>query len=138
MNEPTTTDPRALLDALDEAHTKATPGPWEADGFLVLPGYWGDTPPVLARTNDNTDAAAIVAAHNALPALTAAVRAGLALADVWDGIADTWQQTADHPNSGPTHPPTYRSSCLEEVADFRARAAALRATVTAALTGGTP
>jgi hypothetical protein len=82
----------ALLDQLDEARAKATPGPWHWDQKF---GEKNDTG--LALTNDagaeivgaynthccdfrddptveDTDAALIVAAVNALPKLTAALR----------------------------------------------------------------
>lgn len=78
-------DPTSLLDALDAARAEATPGPWE-----VLPdeGIWASSPTddfgtFVTTLEDlpDSDAACIVAEHNNLPRLTAALRAVLALAD---------------------------------------------------------
>lgn len=112
---PETTDLTVLLDQLDAARAKATPGPWEVehveDELKVTAGTarttWTEhdgfrlgTPPSSWRTTDLiyeheldewdvedgsddgqrlADAACIVAEHNAIPRLTAALRAVLAL-----------------------------------------------------------
>jgi hypothetical protein len=87
--------PRDLLDHLDAAYASASPGPWQYDpseGDTV----WDadvDRPSIIALTRDpyghcEADAALIVAAVNALPKLTAALRAVLDLADELDGLVD--------------------------------------------------
>ena len=72
-----TADLRALLDGLDAAWGKATPGPWSptdrSRALIVRPD--GRT----VGTAVPADVALIVAAVNALPKLTAALRAVLAL-----------------------------------------------------------
>jgi len=89
-----TPDLRALLDGLDAALAKATPGPWaqqngapnfvygdpEVGIFVCDTGH-----DVLADGQPTADAALIVAAVNALPALLAAVRAAADLAGELDG-----------------------------------------------------
>ena len=87
MSETTTgQDVRAWLDELDAAREKATAGPWQVDGeHLIVDGrrFY-----LIAKGVDNADAALIVAAVNALPRLTAAVRAALDLADELDEERD--------------------------------------------------
>ena len=81
-----------LLAGLDEAHAKATPGPWvvhPSDRDCVIGDVSGDGDSYLdvadtyAFRSDysGADAALIASAVNALPRLTAAVRAALALTD---------------------------------------------------------
>jgi hypothetical protein len=82
-----------LLARLEETHKAATPGPWIADSHEIyqalpyatdLSGDWiGETCRIDGDPlgPGDADAAAIVAAHNHQPALIAAVRAVLALAD---------------------------------------------------------
>jgi hypothetical protein len=126
----TAPEPLAWLDALAETHGKATEGPWahivddhgrkgiehslwseSADGYVAEQ---------LVSRYAEADAAAIVAAHNALPELLRLAReryaleaAVLALADKWEHGATRWE------NPLPVPP---------EVAH-------LRSTVTAALSG---
>jgi hypothetical protein len=84
------------LDALDQAHAAATPGPWISDShelYQAIPGlpdisgdWLGETCRIEGdphHATSDADAALIVAAVNALPGLTAALRAVLALADEW-------------------------------------------------------
>jgi hypothetical protein len=85
-----------LLDELDRLREAATPGPWVNDsheihqgipGFMDVPnvGQWiGETCRVDDPRSD-ADAALIVAAVNAVPRLTAALRGVLALAEDLDG-----------------------------------------------------
>jgi hypothetical protein len=100
----TTTDVAGLLARLEETHKAATPGPWatyeehgrdisdEGWSLLAIRSMTGTLPdvalthPLWGHENElaREDAAAIVAAHNHLPALIAAVRAVLALADEQD------------------------------------------------------
>jgi hypothetical protein len=63
-----------LLDDLDAARAKATPGEWELDEDSISP---------LDLYTSDADAALIVAAVNALPRLTAALRAVEVLAEGW-------------------------------------------------------
>lgn len=94
-----TTNPLALLDELDEARAAATPGPWkvcEDHGRDVADEAWSwvavttemgrevaTTWPVGHEQHDpEADAALIVAEHNSLPLLTAALRA---VAELHDG-----------------------------------------------------
>jgi hypothetical protein len=93
-----TADPGALttlLDQLDELRAKATPGPWSEAPWsdtVVLPATWAaeavlpeDRGPFAAiYATSDADAALIVAAVNAVPQLTAAVRAVLELANDYD------------------------------------------------------
>ncbi|HEU5026641.1 MAG TPA: hypothetical protein VFV01_17120 [Spirillospora sp.] len=71
----------ARLDALEAAHKGATSGPWQYDP--ETPGEVWDSderyPHVLGGCEESADAAAIVAEHNATPALIAAVRGVLDL-----------------------------------------------------------
>jgi len=92
MPEPTAPSVTAWLQQLDELRAAATPGPWaqqndapnlvygdEVNGIFVCnTGYDRATSP--ADSLPVADAALIVAAVNALPQLTAAVRAVLELA----------------------------------------------------------
>ena len=91
-----TADLRAHLDRLDTALAEATPGPWEhitddhgrkGIEHSIWSGEEGglDGSYVSEQVEDPADAALIVAAVNALPALTAAVRAAADLADELDG-----------------------------------------------------
>jgi hypothetical protein len=78
-----TTDPRELLDQLDALHAAGTPGPWQYDAE-VADVVWDsdpDYPQITVRCAVDADAALIVAAVNAAPQLTAALRAVLDLAD---------------------------------------------------------
>ena len=82
----------ARLDALEAAHKAATPGPWEQDGEYpteVYNGRVGNSEELIADCHTRADAAAIVAEHNLTPALIAAVRGVLDLADGWDDFAAT-------------------------------------------------
>lgn len=76
-----TADVLALLDQLDQAREKATPGPWTSDeyGLISGPDAPADVDHWIASGIAPDDQAAIVAAVNALPALTAALRAALDL-----------------------------------------------------------
>ena len=65
----------AELDRLEEARSLATiPGPWAADGAMVVSMGDGIFPRYCHFAQDDTDAYYIAAAHNALPALLAEVR----------------------------------------------------------------
>lgn len=72
-----------LLDRLDAARVKATPGEWSAtseraDGGAYIdadPRPPGCPPPWVGHASRAADAACIVAEHNAMPRLVAAVRA---------------------------------------------------------------
>jgi hypothetical protein len=91
----TDTDTAAFLDRLEALHAQATPGTWSqhpSDGEYVIAGatdndgefdYAVDVCDTYAfrKANPIADAAAIVAEHNALPLLVAAVRAAYALAE---------------------------------------------------------
>lgn len=97
MSEPA--DLLALLDRLDEARAAATPGPWHVmrstddrrayaitAGRVVTDSAGCSTP----------DAACIVAEHNAVPALVAALRNVLAVAEeleAWAGENDSCEPT---------------------------------------------
>lgn len=107
-----------LLEALDQAHTAATRQTWAATDperpWLVFSPY--RLGPVADCAHEN-DAAAIVAAHSALPGLTAVARAVLELHHPWyeaggvrhdntvtvscsdfngcDGTADRWCAVAE-------------------------------------------
>lgn len=87
------TDPTsitALCDQLDQLRATAMPGPWglerDRTGGYDLTRPDGDflADPLGALSED--DAALIVAAVNAVPRLTAALRAVEALADEWDNF----------------------------------------------------
>jgi isoaspartyl peptidase/L-asparaginase-like protein (Ntn-hydrolase superfamily) len=92
------TAPRELLDQLDALHALGTTGPWAVDGALgpvigaaILPPQGVSEVPVVAVDAGvirEADAALIVAAVNALPQLTAAIRAVLELADLFD---ENWE-----------------------------------------------
>ena len=105
------TDLRKLLDDLDAAREKATPGEWgcywddhigsgverlpsggfTVDHFVTLVAdedYRADTDNKTNPTWPGEDAALIVAAVNNLPKLTAAVRAVLDVADEWEATGD--------------------------------------------------
>jgi hypothetical protein len=95
----------ALLDGLDRLRAAASEGPWtvEADGYgvdclVTRPGPGGPGL-VAAAISKTADAALIVAAVNAAPRLTAAVRATLALAD---------ELTTEAEHSGPAKGAAYR------------------------------
>jgi hypothetical protein len=77
------TDTAAFLDRLEALHAQATPGPWENPyPFTKLIDAPGSTDNMAIVQCDNAaDAAAIVAEHNAVPRLVAAVRAAYALAE---------------------------------------------------------
>lgn len=92
-------DLRQTLDQLDALHAAATVGPWEQHGgdpsYVIgavghEEGEYLDVADTAAFhkgwTQENADAALIVAAVNHLPHLTAAVRAVLDLADELDEI----------------------------------------------------
>jgi hypothetical protein len=76
-------DVATFLDALDQAHAAAMTGEWFATRNRVFAQRTGFEP-LISACERRADAAAIVAEHNALPALTSALRAVLALADDWD------------------------------------------------------
>ena len=80
------TGPRQRLDELDAAREKATPGPWRK-GALQYVYAEGPGSPVVADEVGSADAALIVAAVNAVPALTSALRAVADLADEWEAEA---------------------------------------------------
>jgi hypothetical protein len=90
-----TADVRDRLRQLTEAHGQATAGEWEQDGEYpteVYNGLCGDKERLiaechLAEREARDNAAAIVAAHNAVPWLVAALTAVLDLADELDGEA---------------------------------------------------
>lgn len=73
----------ALCDRLDALLAAATPGEWRQDGTMIAEGRHLNT--IVDCWEDAADAALIVAAVNALPELTRAVRAVLDLADWYDG-----------------------------------------------------
>jgi hypothetical protein len=94
-------DVLALLDELERARAEATPGPWRlsteeaGEPYPGLLGYNARDEIVVAYTgliplepheeaDARSDAALIVAAVNALPRLTAALRAVLELADEYE------------------------------------------------------
>lgn len=107
----------AWLDRLEGLHTAATPGPWAqhpSDGEYVIAGvthdggefdYAADVADTYAyrKRGGLADAAAIVAEHNALPALLALARGVTALAEELDRraatndghAADGWQRNAE-------------------------------------------
>jgi hypothetical protein len=78
------------LEQLEEARAASTVGDWTWE-VLAEEGVWavdplGDFGTFVTTLEDlrPDDAAAIVAEHNAIPALIAAIRAGLTLADELD------------------------------------------------------
>jgi hypothetical protein len=75
---PVTAPLPAVLAALEGARAKATPGEWRRVNGEALVAVGG---PVLGAVSEYADAACIVAEHNAVPRLIAAVRAVWALAD---------------------------------------------------------
>jgi hypothetical protein len=78
-----TADLLALLDELDAAREKSTPGPWvhnPTNGIHTPIGSCVATTHRHENAERRADAAAIVAAVNNLPKLTAALRAALDLA----------------------------------------------------------
>jgi hypothetical protein len=88
-----TADVRGWLRRLDETHQKATPGVWVHKPINGVHTPVGSCVAVTARHDDAyrlADAAAIVSAHNAVPALVAALTAVLDLADEWDGQHADW------------------------------------------------
>jgi len=106
-NDPVTAGPARtgaisdLLDGLEAAAKKATPGPWKVEndgGQCSGTGeYWaeygvacGGKPPFVVGDDEEAeaDAACIVAEHNTAPLLVAAIRAVLELADDWDSDGD--------------------------------------------------
>ena len=88
-----TADLLRLLDELDAAREKATPGEWWSEHHDYGDEWWfggttGDGQEVInghivTGGDSAADAALIVAAVNALPKLTAALRAVLAECDDW-------------------------------------------------------
>lgn len=120
------TDPVELLDQLDQAHAAATPGPWDLD-------YDGDVVPKdranqwIAITTQAPNGALIVTAVNALPQLTAALRAVLARAEEWDG----WQENARR--YAAAHPEEADIARARELA-YRRATDNLRTAVASALT----
>lgn len=84
-------DPRRLLDDLDAAREKATPGPWRTGGSGIVAGLEY----VASGVRTDPDAALIVAAVNNLPRLTAAIRAVLDLAEQYGGVYDESSDGSD-------------------------------------------
>lgn len=85
------TDLRRLL-------AEATPRPWNADGLTLRPGtVWDEHGADLARAWLPADAALIVAAVNALPALLDVADAARTISDpmVADGGGDRWWAAHD-------------------------------------------
>jgi hypothetical protein len=84
-----TADVRDRLRQLTEAHAAATAGPWESPyPFTKLIDAPGSTDNMaIVQCDSAADAAAIVAEHNAVPDLIAALTAVLDLADELDGRA---------------------------------------------------
>jgi hypothetical protein len=98
------TDPTcitALCDQLDQLREAATPGPWQLDKGGDYHQPWWHAPDVLREPygrnaldvgGDEATGALIVAAVNALPRLTAALRAVEALAEQaeqkYDGVGN--------------------------------------------------
>jgi hypothetical protein len=74
----TAPEPLACLDALADTHAKATEG-WSLLGGTHEGVVIDDRGDFVCEVGRSRDAAAIVAAHNALPELIAALRAVLAL-----------------------------------------------------------
>lgn len=113
-----TADPaRALLDQLDAAQQAATPGPWhvmrsndERRAYAITAGR------IVTDSAGCSvaDAAAIVAEHNALPALTSALRQLADLADEWEG----WRDNARR--YGAAHPEQADIALARELAYQRA------------------
>ena len=80
-----------LLDGLEAAAKKATPGLWTQDldgGSITAGDIYAVESMYGVAVADPADAACIVAEHNAAPLLVAAIRAVLALADDWDSDGD--------------------------------------------------
>jgi hypothetical protein len=85
-------DVRALLDRLEQAHAAATPGPWltyhhpddRSSATVDFTGARSSDGYVAVCWRSSADAAAIVAEHNAIPALVSALRAVADLADEAD------------------------------------------------------
>jgi hypothetical protein len=139
----TAPEPLAWLDALADTHSKATERPWEVDDDgVTVEVVGGDGWSVRNKYGFHAaNAAAIVAAHNALPVLLRLAReryaleaAVLALAEKLDGEAAERDRIAERlPNT-----PSYRMEInrLLVAAKHQARAARrIRSTVTAALAG---
>jgi len=78
-----------MLDQLDALRAAGTPGSWGIDEG-TLRHIDAEDQDGLAETLDAADAALIVAAVNALPQLTAAIRAVLDLALDFDGDSAHW------------------------------------------------
>jgi hypothetical protein len=89
----------ALLDELDRLRAAATPGEWVERGRSQEPYVGSGRKPgeygYVCTPKNPADAALIVAAVNAVPRLTAAVRAALALADELDWLVN--DETVDEP-----------------------------------------
>ncbi|MCW2902299.1 MAG: hypothetical protein JWO67_4564 [Streptosporangiaceae bacterium] len=78
-------DVTGWLTRLEETHAAATKGPWrQLVGNGVVASRADDAEIVATWVERSADAAAIVAAHNAMPQLVAALRGVLALADELD------------------------------------------------------
>ncbi|MFJ4107905.1 hypothetical protein [Oerskovia enterophila] len=93
------TDPRAWLDQVDARTNAATDGPWKVDGldregqYVTRPRDLDEWPEasmffVTSKGSIEEDAEFIAHARTDLPAATAALRAVLDLADMWDSRAD--------------------------------------------------
>ena len=80
-----TTGPAAVLDRLDALRLPAWRGDLRVGQHYGIHLYAGEEP--IGTTLRPADAALIVAAVNTAPALVAALRAALDLADTWDRIA---------------------------------------------------
>jgi hypothetical protein len=114
----TDTDTAAFLDRLEALHAQATPGPWSqhpSDGEYVIAGVTDNDGEfdyavdvcdtyTFRKANPAADAAAIVAAVNALPLLVAAVRAAYALAEAWETDHADWCCQRGCPNFHGIHP----------------------------------
>jgi hypothetical protein len=127
-------DPAALLDQLDALHDDATnPAP-----YFIDPKHAQDVlnrqGSSIAETAWPEDAVLIVAAVNALPQLTAALRAALALADQFSEQADLNEERADqHHRRGRIEDYEYR---IGRSVSYRQCATKLGEAITAVL-GGT-
>lgn len=134
-----TADVLALLDQLDQAREKATPGEWSvatseraAGGAYIDadPRPVGCPPPWVGHASRVTDAACIVAEHNALPALTAAVRAALVLADKLTDMARNTEARVSRLDHG-----EYRADQLGLAIGYIRAARSIRTAITTTLEG---
>lgn len=104
------TDPAELLDQLDAARENAAVGSLRVGEHYGIHLYAGENP--VGTTLRASDAALIVAAVNALPALIAAVRAAADLADENRGRAKAARSLAS------SAPDAHARSYFNSIADI--------------------